>query len=319
MPPAAVLVANAARGLGYTRPSTPFGSAREAFRAFLRAAAVPDDERVLLPAFVGWSAREGSGVFDPVRELGLGHAFYPMTDTLRIDVDRLAEILAEGRVRVLVVVHYFGYVDPSYEAVMTLARRHGVLVLEDEAHAMLTDLVGGASGRAGDACVFSLHKMLPLADGGTLVFNDPGHPLRARVRPGVAGSGQPWDYDLHRIAARRVANARVAAREVAALHGHVTPLWPDLPAGTVPQTFPVVVETVSRDDLYFGMNAAGYGVVSLYHTMVAELGADEFPAAHRLARRILNLPVHQDADEPQIRSMVAELGRQVHRLRADAR
>ena len=318
-----VSIPKVARGAQHTRPATAFASARDAFGAFLEAADITGDATVLLPAFVGWSANEGSGVFDPVRRLGLGYRFYPMTDTLRIDGARLAEILTEGRTRVLVVIHFFGYVDPEMAGVVALARRHGVLVLEDEAHAMLTDLVGGASGREGDAAVFSLHKLLPVPDGGMLVFNDPEHPLRARVPPGDAREVQLWDYDLHRIAARRVDNARVAAEEIGALGrgdlcGEITPLWDSLPAGVVPQTYPVVVEHVSRDALYFAMNEAGFGVVSLYHTMVAEIDPDAFPAAHRLARRILNLPVHQDADADRILDMVAELGRQTRRLR-DAR
>lgn len=318
MPPATVAIANAARGAQFTRPSVSFGSARDAFRAFLDAADLAEGERVLLPAFVGWSAREGSGVFDPVRQLGLSYAFYPMTDDLRVDVPRLAAMLAEGRVRVLVLIHYFGYVDPAAAEILALARRHGVLVLEDEAHAMLTDLVGGASGRAGDAAIFSLHKVLPVPTGGALVFNAPDHPLRGRIQETGEATVQPWDYDLFAISARRVENARVAAAEVEALRGEVTPLWDGLPAGTVPQTFPVVVERVSRDALYFAMNAAGYGVVSLYHTMVSELGVDEHPAAHRLAGRILNLPVHQDTGPDEIRAMVGELGRQIQRLHADA-
>ena len=316
-----VSIPKVARGAQHTRPATAFASARDAFGAFLDAADIPAGETVLLPAFVGWSANEGSGVFDPVRRLGVGYRFYPMTDALRIDIERLAEILAEGRTRVLVVIHFFGYVDPAFAAVVALARSHGVLVLEDEAHAMLTDLVGGASGRQGDAAVFSLHKLLPVPDGGMLVFNDAGHPLRARVRPGDARDVQLWDYDLQRIAAQRIDNARVAADAVEALgdlRGELTPLWDGLPAGVVPQTYPVVVEHVSRDALYFAMNEAGFGVVSLYHTMVAEIDADAFPAAHRLARRILNLPVHQDADADRIRQMVVELGRQTRRLR-DAR
>ena len=312
-----MLISKVAREPRFLRPALPFVSARRAFGAFLDAADLADDVAVLLPAFIGWSANEGSGVFDPVRERALPVRFYPMTDTLRIDVEGLAASLEQHPGAVLVLIHYFGYVDPAYDAALDLARRHGAIVLEDEAHAMLTDLVGGRSGRAGDASVFSLHKMLPVPTGGTLVFNVPTHPFLARVEPDDERQGHPWDYDLHAIAARRVENARIVAEEITALAGDVTPLWAALPEGIVPQTYPVVVEHVSRDALYFGMNAAGYGVVSLYHTMISELSAEAFPDAHRLARRILNLPVHQDAQPDQLRAMVGELGRQIRSLRAD--
>lgn len=307
-----------AREPRFLRPQLAFESARMSFEAFLRAANPDGRQFVLLPAFIGWSAREGSGVFDPIRNLGLSYKFYPMTDDLRIDLDRLADLLRRHPVRVLVLIHYFGYVDPAYEQAVELARQAGALILEDEAHAMLSDLVGGVCGRAGDAAIFSLHKMLPVQSGGRLLFNSPDHPLLAAVAEAAAlDCAVGLDYDLAEIARLRVENARRVERLLPALEGVIDPLWPGLPEGTVPQTYPVLVRSGSRDELYFRLNHAGYGVVSLYHTMVAELDAATFPAAHRLARRILNLPVHQDACPEQIETMVAELGRQA-RLVAEA-
>ena len=52
-----------------------FPSPRTAFKAFLARAGFSASDRVLLPAYVGWSPREGSRVFDPVRELQLPYAF----------------------------------------------------------------------------------------------------------------------------------------------------------------------------------------------------------------------------------------------------
>ena len=57
------------------------------------------------------------------------------------------------------------------------------------------------------------------------------------------------------------------------------------------------------------MNAAGFGVVGLYHTLVSELGEAEFPDSHWIARRVLNLPVHQDATPGSLEAMVSELAR----------
>ena len=59
----------------YRRTMVAFPSARTAFKAFLARAGFSAGDRVLLPAYVGWSPREGSGVFDPVRELQLPCAF----------------------------------------------------------------------------------------------------------------------------------------------------------------------------------------------------------------------------------------------------
>lgn len=55
---------------GYRVPKLFYTSAREGFEDFLKnlpERPVPLDG-VLLPAFIGWSPREGSGVFDPIRD-----------------------------------------------------------------------------------------------------------------------------------------------------------------------------------------------------------------------------------------------------------
>lgn len=304
----------ATRPDAFRRPSRYFDSAREAFKTFLREAEVAPGQSVLLPAYIGWSPREGSGVFDPVAQLGLDAAFYRVDERLRVDLGDLRARLAGGTVRVVVLIHYFGYVDPSYRQAAELAREAGALVLEDEAHAMLTDIVGGGCGRLGDACIFSLHKMLPTSTGGMLIHNEPLSP----GSPGGEAQGgfSPWDYDLFAIAAKRRRNAErlstlLRSRPIAGIE----PLWPDLKPFEVPQTYPVLIHDVSRFALYNEMNEAGYGVVSLYHTLIDKLPAETFPASHAVAGKILNLPVHQDIEEVDLERLVAALDDATQRLR----
>ena len=57
------------------------------------------------------------------------------------------------------------------------------------------------------------------------------------------------------------------------------------------------------------MNAAGFGVVSLYHTLIDQIPRDEFPDSVELSRTILNLPVHHEADTDSLAALVAELDR----------
>ncbi|MCX5743405.1 MAG: DegT/DnrJ/EryC1/StrS family aminotransferase [Proteobacteria bacterium] len=294
------------------RPLRMFPSAREAFRVFLAQAADPG-KRVLLPAYIGWSAREGSGVFDPIAAVGLTPGFYRVDAQLHVDLEDLERQLVRGA-GVVVLIHYFGHVDPGYREAVALARRYGALIVEDEAHAMLTDLYGGTCGRLGDVCLFSLHKLLPMPTGGALVVNPSG---RALVE-GLASAPDPsirapWDFDLHAMVAARRANAALLAELLAPLAGRVDPLW-TLPPEEVPQTFAVKIRGVSRDVLYERMNARGFGVVSLYHTMITPLSIDEFPISHELARTVMNLPVHQEATADSLRALVVELGRQLELL-----
>ncbi len=291
----------------FARRTVAFPSARVAFGAILGALDISPG-KVLLPSFIGWSAREGSGVFDPIAALQLNYSFYSLDDRLHIDIGSLRQELQSGSIRVLVIIHYFGYVDPSYAEAVRMAREHGAFVLEDEAHAMFSDVVGGICGRLGDACIYSFHKMLPVESGGAAILNSPESPLASKLA-GCADSTLPMcDFDLVGIAAVRRANSLLLDRLVRErLTDGVEPLFGAPAVGEVPQSYPVLIRNGSRDRLYHEMNAAGYGVVSLYHTLISEIPASSFPATARVSRQILNLPVHQDASDRELEAMVHDL------------
>lgn len=294
----------------YRRAVFGFSSAREAFRAWLSAYGVTAGDVVLLPSFIGWSEREGSGVYDPVASAGARPLFYRMNRNLLIDVEDVLRKIAGLKPRVLVLVHYYGYPDPNASMLAGYARERGILVLEDEAHSMFSDLVGGVCGRSGDAAIFSLHKMLPFRDGGTLILNHPGHGLVETCLKESQQEGRLrafWEYDLHHIAAIRRQNAEQLTAALAPLAGRLDLLFPTLPEGVVPQTLPVVIQRASRNDLYFRMNDAAFGVVSLYHTLIDSIDPEEFPESYALASRIMNLPVHQDAEPEQLTAMIDKL------------
>lgn len=292
----------------YQRRLYSFGSAREAFAAFLQAFAALSGGRVLLPAYIGWSSREGSGVFDPIKKLGLDYEFYALDRELHVNLADLAAKLTKARM--LVVIHYFGRPDPQLAKIVSLARRQGVAVIEDAAHALFSSLVGGTCGCWGDATIYSLHKMLPLAAGGLLQINgDLSWSARAadRCEEYLRAFVQ---YDWCGIARRRLDNEALLRNLIARLPQALQPLWPDLPAaGVVPQTFPVLVGGGRRDRLYFGLNEAGFGAVSLYHQLIDEIRTEEYPVSHWLAANILNLPVHQDCDPDGLAAMVQCIGR----------
>ena len=55
------------------------------------------------------------------------------------------------------------------------------------------------------------------------------------------------------------------------------------------------------------MNELGYGVISLYHTLIKEIDRTVFPVEAALSQRILNLPIHQDVDIPSMDAMLTAL------------
>lgn len=276
-----------------------FDSARAAFGHYLDEGQFGSEDTILLPAYIGWSPREGSGVFDPIAARGVRPVFYRVTESLQIDLEHLQECIGKTHARALFVIHYFGYVDESYGSVVQLARDAGIEIVEDEAHAMLSDLIGGICGREGDVALYSLHKLLPVSDGGVLVRN--------RAQDAVTGLGQLWHHDLAAIATLRRANARWLAKAVADLQDDVVPLRPALRDGEIPQTFPIYLKHADRNGVYHEMNASGFGVVSLYHTLIDAISKRSFPDSAQLASCILNLPVHQDASICDLECLIAHL------------
>lgn len=299
----------------FHRPWLAYPNARSAFKAFLQLSNLHQSDEVLLPAYIGWSPREGSGVFDPICDLSLQYHFYRLDGQLHIDLEHLEKCLKTGSPKVLVIIHYFGYVDPNYVEAVSMARHYDIQILEDEAHAMLTDLVGGVTGRLGDACIFSLHKLLPLDVGGLLIFNQGQSSYLKAIEPSQEHEALPWDYDLEHISRRRRHNAELLSILLQPLVGEVDPIREQLVLGEVPQTYPVLVRNVSRDELYFMMNEAGFGAVTLYHTLIKPITAEEFPNSYKLARNIFNLPIHQDIQPDMLETMVDHLSKCIKELR----
>jgi hypothetical protein len=106
-------------------------SARTAWRLILEHAPRGGRCSILLPAYIGITDREGSGVFDPVQQTATPHAFYPLDDKLGPDIDAIEAMLATGTYYLLLVIHYFGIVRADLQRLRTACRRHGVVLVED--------------------------------------------------------------------------------------------------------------------------------------------------------------------------------------------
>nr|WP_228532134.1 DegT/DnrJ/EryC1/StrS family aminotransferase [Micromonospora sp. ANENR4] len=280
-----------------------YGAAREGMRDLLAQPEVWRGEQrdILLPSFIGWSAHEGSGVFDPVTDLGLDPGFYDLTPDLAVDLSSLEARLAERRYDVVVVIHYFGRTERAVGRIRTLTDRHGALLLEDLAHAWFTHALGGPAGRTGEVSLYSLHKMLPMpgARGGMVTYRNPDR-LTGQRETAPELARHLLNYDTLGVARRRRQNFRALTGLLGALPelGDAFELiWPELDEDDVPQTLPVRIlgdGRENRDHVYAEMNREGYGMVSLYHTLIEHLR--DHPTTARLARHIINFPVHQDVE-----------------------
>jgi hypothetical protein len=310
-----ILTKTAVRRETYMQPSFFYTSAREGMLDFLTNVLEPSDG-VLLPAYIGWSKNEGSGVLDPVLASGARTNFYNLNSDLSVDMTDLEQKLLTGSFRVLVVIHYFGRTDVRLAAIRDLADRHDVLLLEDLAHAFFTALGGGDAGNMGHVSLYSLHKMFPFAHGGLIQYSDTAL-VRGQKSTFTKIAEQLFSYDFSAISAARRRNfmALTALLEAAPEIGSGFELmWPVLSDHDVPQTLPVRIIGDGRDNIYRSTNQDGFGMVSLYHTLVPQVRED-FPELTFLSRQITNFPVHQDVELRTLPSMVASFRRHLNSSR----
>jgi dTDP-4-amino-4,6-dideoxygalactose transaminase len=134
--------------------------------AAILAGIEPGDE-VIMPSYTFVSTanafvlRGGVPVFVDIRP-----------DTLNID-ETLVEAAITPRTRAIVPVHYAG-VGCEMQPILEIARRRGLLVIEDAAQGLLTTQHGRSLGAIGDLGTLSFHetKNVISGEGGALLVND---------------------------------------------------------------------------------------------------------------------------------------------------
>lgn len=135
----------------------------------------PGDE-VIMPSYTFVSTanafvlRGGVPVFVDIR-----------SDTLNIDEAKI-EAAITPRTKVIVPVHYAG-VACEMDTIMTVAKHHGLKVIEDAAQGVMASYKGRALGSIGDLGAYSFHetKNVISGEGGALLVNDLELVLRAEI------------------------------------------------------------------------------------------------------------------------------------------
>jgi perosamine synthetase len=100
--------------------------------------------------------------------------------TLNLDPDSVERAITP-RTRALLVVHTFG-VPAEMDALETIARRHGLALIEDASEAIGAQFQGMRAGSFGDLSVLGFYpnKQLTTGEGGAVLARDTGHAARLR-------------------------------------------------------------------------------------------------------------------------------------------
>ncbi len=237
-------------------------------------------------------------------------------DTLLVDLDAAAAAVT-ARTAAIIAVHLFGQVvDPK--ALLSMAQRYGLVVIEDAAQAHGATFDGRRAGNIGVAAAFSFYpgkNLGSLGDGGAVVSNDwqllehvrmlanHGRSTVSRHRHDARGRNSRLDTLQAALLSVRLrdldaANARrtvLMAHYRTHLPPHVVPVTEDPRSRSAHHLAVVLVD--DRDALVHTLDAAGVGWGLHYpvpchrQPAFAEFAGEPLPVAEAAAQRLLSLPM----------------------------
>lgn len=303
------------------------GNGLEALELVLRGWDIGPGDEVIVPSntyIATWLAVTAAGAtVVPVE---------PVPGGLNIDPDRIAAALTP-RTRAIMPVHLYG--EPAdMEAIMALAGKHGLKVVEDVAQAQGAKVRGRRTGALGDAgahSFFPTKNLGAFGDGGAVTTDDAKLAERLRtlrnygskvkyvnLERGVNSRLDELQAALLRVKLPRLDDWNDRRRRLAARYDDKLSDIPGLGLPRAPQwAEPVwhlyVVRTDRRADIMAALDKAGIG--SLIHYPIpphlqqayADLGHSRgaFPLAEDLAETVLSLPIGAHMPESAVDEVAA--------------
>jgi perosamine synthetase len=249
-------------------------------------------------------------------------------ETFNID-PALIEDAITPRTRAIVPVHLYGY-PCDMDAIMDIAQRHDLLVVEDAAQAIGARYHGKPTGSFGTGC-FSLYatKNVVAGEGGMITTDDESLADRCRLLRSH-GMRRRYHYeslgynfrmsDLHaaialaqmdrleELTTRRRANAAYLSEHITSV---VTPQVRDGYEHVWHQYTVRVDGGRDRDAALQQLRDAGVGTGVYYpipvhqHNYLHEvLGEPSLPVAERLSQEVISLPVHPSLSQAELEQIV---------------
>ncbi|MBR6019159.1 MAG: dTDP-4-amino-4,6-dideoxygalactose transaminase [Lachnospiraceae bacterium] len=102
-------------------------------------------------------------------------------DTMNIDESKIEAAITD-KTRVIVPVHYAG-VACEMDTIMAIAKKHGLMVVEDAAQGVMSTYKGKALGTIGDFGCYSFHetKNYSMGEGGAILVNNLDYVEKAEI------------------------------------------------------------------------------------------------------------------------------------------
>ncbi|VTU19010.1 DegT/DnrJ/EryC1/StrS family aminotransferase [Variovorax sp. PBL-E5] len=263
-------------------------------------------------------------------------------DTMNIDPNQIERAITP-RTRGIIPVHLYGH-PAQMEAVMAIARKHKLWVLEDAAEAHGAEVNGQRVGGIGDCAIFSFfgNKIVTTGEGGMVTTNDDEIAARLRLYrgQGVDPKRRYWfpvigyNYRMTNIQAAiglaqmETIDAALSERQALA-RIYDKALAPLADALVLPTTQPGMqhvywMYTVylreggeeRRDAVMRALDEQGIETRPVFypmHVLPPYLEDKTYPVADEWAQRGINLPTHQDLTQDDVNRIAAALRQAVGR------
>ncbi len=310
----------------------------DAIEIALKAIGVGQGDEVIVPANTFFATAEA------VVNVGAAPVYVDCEpDFYNIDPTKIEEKISP-RTRAIIPVHLYG-LPAEMDAIMAVARKHDLKVLEDCAQSHGADYKGQRTGTFGDIATFSFYPGKNLGaygDAGAIVTSDAAVAQKCRL---IADHGQPAKYrhtligrnsrmdgiqaailsvKLRYLDAWLSARRSVAARYNELLAGKNVVL-PRTPERSTHGFHLYVVRVKDRDAVIGKLTDAGVATGLHYPTAVPFLEAfedrgyrpEDFPVAHSQMGEILSLPMYPELTDEMIEFVCQVLGQAVSPVSAE--
>jgi dTDP-4-amino-4,6-dideoxygalactose transaminase len=287
------------------------GNGLDALHLILRAMEIGTGDEVLVPAntyIATWLAVTYAGATPiPVE---------PDERTYNIDPNRIEEAITH-RTRAILPVHLYGQ-PADMDAILDIARRHSLKVIEDAAQAHGARYKGKRTGGLGDAAGFSFYpgkNLGAFGDGGAVTSNDNDLAERVRILRNY-GSQVKYNHEvkgfnsrldelqaaflrvkLHHLEEWNERRCKIADLYLAELSPIDNLILPYVPSWANPVWHLFVIRTKMRDFLQQYMEAKGiqtlihYPIPPHHQNAYQELSNLALPISERLHNEVLSLPI----------------------------
>jgi perosamine synthetase len=254
--------------------------------------------------------------------VGARPVFVDIDDSFNINAQLIEAAITE-RTRAILPVHLYGQ-PVDLDIIGDIARRHGLILIEDACQAHGAEFSGRRVGSFGTGCFsFYATKNMTTGEGGIITMNDADAAARARsiishgMRVRYYHDTLGYNYRMTDIAAaigieqlkklpafnaRRADRAVIYNDQLAAIPGLITPhVRPGRTHVFHQYTIRIAPDcTYSRDALVEVLQQQGIGAGIYYPVPVHRqssiqaigLGGGMFPVAEQMAVEVLSLPIH---------------------------